>query len=277
MKNTGNRRRVDVAKKTGEAKALVSSVLPRVLKTLAVCLLSVALVVGGKKTYEWMNTSERFALKHISCIGNEAAKESDLLRLANLNLGQNLFAMDTKSIEAALLTHPWVKKVELTRKFPNRLELKIDEHRPLALVSMGDLYLVSDEGVPFKRVKVGDSVDYPVVTGIDRETFVSSSDEAKRALQNAISKLTIYTASEAGRTDALSEIHVETDSLSVVTVTGQVVQFGDGNFEEKLKKLIRVRNELESRQQVAQVIRLDNRVRPHWISVQLGEAEKPRQ
>ena len=42
----------------------------------------------------------------------------------------------------AMAAHPWVRTVEVTRSLPDTLQLRVEERAPVALASLGDLYVV---------------------------------------------------------------------------------------------------------------------------------------
>ena len=105
--------------------------------------------------------------------GQAEATDVELVRLGGVLLGQNLVAMDVRAMERAIATHPWVKSVSVTRHLPSRLTIDVVEHRAIAMLSFGELYLVNEDSAPFKRIKPGDAADLPLITGLDREAFAA--------------------------------------------------------------------------------------------------------
>ena len=269
-----NRRRVDVAKKTGELKDAAKQHGPWVLKLLALALGFVGLAVGLNEGWAWARTSPQFALKDVKVSGHVEATDVELVRLGGVLLGQNLVAMDTRAMERAISTHPWVKSVSVKRHLPSRLSIEVVEHRAVAMLSMGDLYLVNEEGEPFKRIKPGDAFDLPLVTGFDREAFASKKDEALAQLRSALALIDAYAAEPGVANKPLSEVNLHPDGVTAVTTSGQEIEFGEGDVGPKLGRLARVRKELHARAMEAEVIRLDNRARPSWVAVQIA-AKKP--
>lgn len=269
-----NRRRVDVAKKTGELKAAAKHHGPVVLKLVALLGASVAIFFGAQEGWRWATTSKRFALADVQVTGQQEATDVELVRLAGLLLGQNLLAMDVRAMERNLSTHPWVKSVRVTRHLPSRLTIEVEEHRAVALLSLGELYLVNEEAVPFKRIKAGDSLDLPLVTGIDREAFAQQRDGALAQLRDALSLVEAWSAEEGAAKEPLSEVNLHPEGVTAVTTKGLQIEFGEGDVPAKLSRLARVRKELNARSLVAEVIRLDNRARPSWVAVQIA-AKKP--
>ncbi len=269
-----NRRRVDVAKKTGELKAAAQHHGPVVLKLLALVVAFVAIFFGANEGWKWATTSPTFSLRDVQVSGQAEATDVELVRLGGILLGQNLISMDVRSIERSIATHPWVKSVRVTRHLPSRLTIEVEEHRAVALLSLGELYLVNEASVPFKRLKLGDSFDLPLVTGIDRALFAEKKDEGLQQLADAVALIEAYAAEPFAQKQPLSEVNLHPEGVTAVTTDGQEIEFGEGDVAAKLARLARVRKELHARSLVAGVIRLDNRTRPSWVAVQIA-AKKP--
>ncbi len=269
-----NRRRADIAKKTGEVTAAAKTHGPVVFKVLGLLVAAIAIFVGTIEGITWARTTPYFGLAHVTVSGQESATDVELARLAGIALGQNLWAMDTRAMERSLSTHPWVKSVRVTRHFPSSLTIDVEEHRAVAMLSLGDLYLVNEVSEPFKRVKAGDSFDLPLITGIDRDTFAEDRDRALSRVRDAVALIDAYANEAALKKQPLSEVHLHPEGITGVTCTGEEIEFGEGDVPEKLARLARVRKELKDRSLVAEVIHLDNRARPSRIAVQLS-SRKP--
>ncbi len=264
-----NRKRVDVTKKTAEIKAVASSLAPVLLRVVGAVFACIAMVFGANALFGWARQSPRFAITTLHFSGNVHASDAELSRVGAVQLGQNLFALDALAVERLIVAnHPWVKTARANRHFPQTLEVQITEHRPVAMVSLGDLYLLDEDGEPFKRVQPSDALDLPIVTGIEREDYVARHDETVLRLTQALALAQSYAAS-AGKSAPLSEVHLELEGLTLVTAAGEQVQLGDDGWTEKLARLARVRQELKARALTASVIRLDNRARPASVTVSL--------
>ncbi len=270
-----NRRRLDVAKKTGELKAAAKTHAPTALKVFGLLVASAALTLGAFQGWKWATASEQFALRTVTVAGEQHASEAEVLRLGGITLGTNLLTMDVGAIEHAIASHPWVKSAEARRELPNQLHVVVTEYRPVALLALGELYLVNEEAQPFKRIKATEVIDLPLITGIERDDFVGQREQSLGLLRKAVAAADQYARSKANA-QPLSEVHVTLDEISVVTTDGQEVRFIDGELGPALERLERVRAELKNRSQTAEVIRLDNRARPNWVTVQLtgGSPEK---
>lgn len=271
-----NRRKVDLAKKTSELKASVRHHGPAIAKALGATVLSAALGWGGWQGWGWATTTDQLSLRKIRVVGNARVTDAQVTRLGGLVLGSNLIAMDVGGVERALSSHPWVKSVSARRTLPDQLTVELMEHEPVALIALGDLYLVNADGQPFKRAQAGEGVDLPLLTGVEREALLSRADETRATIRRALSALDAYARSTASKGFGVSEVNVSDSGLTLVTTSGQEIVLGDADVEPALERLARVRKELSARQLTAEVIRLDNRTRPDWVAVRTSNRNGPK-
>jgi cell division protein FtsQ len=273
---TRNRRRQDATQRNEVVKGAVRSQGPGVLKVLALTLATALLVWSGVEARRWALSSPRFELAAVSFSGLERASRVELLKLAALTKGQNLWALDTGALERTMLQHPWVRTVEVTRRFPNRVSVQVTEHVPAALAVLGELYVLDEDGEPFKRVTPGDGLDLPLVTGLDREGYVADPAAARERFRAALEVARAYARLSPGKAERLSEVRLEAQGLALVAVSGQEVRLGEGDSDVKLQRLARVRRELGARGLAAGIIHLDNRARPGWVAVKISSPASER-
>lgn len=269
-------------KRPQPAQAAIKSLLPAILRVIGATAATVGIAVGAWQLSVWAKQSPRFAITSVQFFGNSHATDAELIRVGGLTAGQNLVALDAFALERAIAAHPWVKTVRADRKFPNRIEIRITEHTPVAMVSLGDLYLLDDDGEPFKRVTPADALDLPIITGVEREDFLVRKEQTLQRLTDALKLAADFTSGgpdersrkrtagePAGNGEALSEVHLDDEGVTLVTASGQHLLLGEGHYDEKLARLDRVRQELKARAISASVIRLDNRARPASITISL--------
>jgi cell division protein FtsQ len=271
-----NRRRIDAAQQKEAVKGAVRTHGPSTVKGLLAAAITAGLIWGGVELRAWALSSPRFQLQEANFTGLTRASRAELVKLSGLAQGQNLFALDVSALEKAMLQHPWVRSVEVTRHFPATVSVEVVEHTPEALVVLGDLYVLDGEGEPFKRVTPGDGLDLPLVTGVEREEYVKEPAAVRERMKSAIEVAHAYGALKPGRHERLSEVRVDGTSFALVTVAGQEVLLGEGNTEAKLARLTRVRRELSARGLAADVIHLENRARPGWVAVKLSSPASER-
>ncbi|MFY0570394.1 cell division protein FtsQ/DivIB [Archangium lansingense] len=265
-----NRRRQDAAQTKEAVTGAVRSHGPGVLKVILLTGLTCALVWGGIELRRWALSSPTFLLKETSFSGLQRATPGELLKLSGLTVGQNLWSLDVETLERTMSTHPWVRTVEVRRHFPSSVSVEVVEHMPAALAALGDLYLVDEDGEPFKRLQPGDKLDLPLVTGMDREGYLADEAKTRERFRQALEVARAYAATEPGKRERLSEVRVAAEGLVLVLADGTEAWLGEGETDAKLQRLSRVREELRARGLAAEVIHLENRARPGWVAVKLS-------
>ncbi len=272
-----NRRKVDPAKRAAELKAAAKARAPFFLRVFGTVAVLAGLAFGSFYGWRWAQTSPRFAITAIHLTGNERATEGELLKLSGLATGQNLVSLDVAAAERALLAHPWVKSAHLKRRLPSTLEVTVSEHVPSALVSLGDLYLVDADGVPFKKVAVSDAqktpVDLPLLSGVDRDAYLKSTAAANQRFASGIALARAFRAAGGGKSK-VSEVRLDGDAATVVTVDGLTVLLGEPPWDEKLDRFQAVEVALAKQRLTAEVVHLDNRAHPGWVAVMPKGANK---
>jgi cell division protein FtsQ len=111
--------------------------------------------------------SPYFKVTSLEVTGNKRLSIQEVLDTARIKSDTNVLLVNIPLSRKYLLSHPWVAAAEITRELPGKLIVTIREHDPLAILDMGRKFLVDQEGKVFKEVSDSDSVELPIVEGID--------------------------------------------------------------------------------------------------------------
>ncbi len=237
----------------------------------------VGLSAGLLFLYYHLLTSAYFCIKdikNIEIIGTKRLSSDLIHELAGLGPETNLLALRPHRVEQAIAAHPWVANAELTRKWPNRLQINITEREPAALVQLGELYYADRHGNLFKPLTPGDPLDFPVITGLKKEQFIPGQEstvifaqimEVMNSLQEAPPPLNLAN---------ISEIHVDLERGFTVYANGlkSGVHLGLSDFPAKLQKFAQIWPVLQKKGYLNQVsfINLDY---PQRVLLSLKNAE----
>lgn len=181
----------------------------RSLPAIAVTAGITVIGIGAWASYRFVTTSERFAITSIDVTG-ETHLSADQIRAAlPVKIGDNVFATNLGRVADALLATPWVASSSVRRVLPHTLVVEVTEHAPVAMVDLGDLYLVDSTGHPFKRAQLetGDGADLPVVTGIDRATYEAAPGSTAATITATLTALATW-RQEPSR-PAIGELHLD--------------------------------------------------------------------
>jgi cell division protein FtsQ len=239
--------------------------------------LAAAALVAGAVFLAWRHgvDGDFLRIREVRFAGLARASAQDLLELSPVQRGDHLVLCDTALVEAALRRHPWIQSVEVRRRLPPALEVRVVERRAAALVDLAGLYLVDSAGEVFKRALPGDGLDLPVVTGIGRDDWVDRRPEVEPLLRGALALLDRWAERGLDRRAPVSEIHIDADYGTTLWAgrDGLEVRLGQGGLPEKLARLEQVLAAVEADGGKAEVLHLDNRRRPDWVAVRLAGGE----
>lgn len=122
-----------------------------ILLAVALIVLPVAAVVNG-----WIG-AERFPLTKLRVASDARhVDDAELQKVLAPFAKQGFFAVRLDDAQIALAKLPWVEEAEVSKKWPDVLEVKIREHRPLAL--WDDTLLLSERGRLYPRSAMGDAL-----------------------------------------------------------------------------------------------------------------------
>jgi cell division protein FtsQ len=175
--------------------------------------------------------------------GCKELTEKEILSLAGIRSSPNIFGVNLDAMARRIGANPWIRDVTIGRELPNRLVIVIRERTPVALLEKKkDLFLLDENGTPFKRMEPGEGNDLPVLTGCVREDRIEEP-----LLKSALSLLKILARTQDfPPIGTVSEIHGnETFGLSLFTDRGLCLQVGFDGYEGKLKRLAPVMEDLD--------------------------------
>lgn len=137
----------------------------RLLVILRTAGLLAIVLAGGFWIWRQTQSDERFAVRTIEIEGAKHTPRRALDILTQQYVGANLFRMDIDRVQRDLGGLGWVRRIDIEKKLPDTLRIKITERNPVALVRVGErLLYVDEEGSGFAELSptVGDR-DLPVI------------------------------------------------------------------------------------------------------------------
>ncbi len=221
---------------------------------------SFALVtVGGFFLYQLTMSSDLFRIDRISVQGGEHLGERQVVALSDIQFGVNTFNLDLALIGEQLEANPWVRKARVSRIFPRQVAIELEERRPVAIINLGLLYYLDDQGEVFKVLDGNDELDYPMITGFEYGRAQGHDPEYVACLKRIVALI-----EDLGQRDRLglrqiSEIHhQENGNLRLFTLENAVeIRLGRDHFSEKLDRLEKIYVQLKPQFKVLDYIDLN--------------------
>lgn len=200
-----------------------------------------------------------FPVQKVEVCGAKRLTHDEIVALTGVAPGQNLLALRLKSIGQQVSSNPWVASVRVQRFFPGTIAVSISERQPVAVINMGLLYYLDDKGEPFKPLSFGDSLDFPVVTGIAEDDLNNDPITTKDALKTASNLIGALKQHGSFILADVSEIHYDRGhGFTLYTTAGALpVKIGTDDFDKKLQRFARIYQNLMTQQPGLQYIDLD--------------------
>ncbi|MCU0967952.1 MAG: cell division protein FtsQ/DivIB [Rubrivivax sp.] len=197
----------------------------RLTNAVAGVILVLAVLALAAAALAWLARLPAFAIRSVQLEGELGRSSVPTIRANALpRLEGSFFTIDLQRARAAFESVPWVRQAVVRRVFPDRLAVRLVEHRPVALWQGADGVerLVNDRGEVFDA-NVGDVEDeaLPRFAGPDGQSAAMLSMHARLVPVFARADMTIERLELSGR----GSWRVELDS-------GAGVELGRGGEDE---------------------------------------------
>jgi cell division protein FtsQ len=201
----------------------------RLMNATAALLLGIAACLLAGLALMWMARQPVFTLRAIRIDGDLQRNNAAGIRAhASQQLVGNFFSLDLQAGRQSFESVPWVRQAVLSRVWPNRLVVRLEEHRPVALwgrEGAGDR-LVNSHGEVFEA-NLGDVEDEDLPTLIGPEGASADMLAMLRRLQPVLEQMRaqVNALSLSGR----GSWRVELD-------TGAELELGRGSEDEIVER-----------------------------------------
>jgi cell division protein FtsQ len=214
--------------------------------------------------------------------GTRHLSRQEVLAQAGIREGANVLGVNLDVARKRLLANAWIREASVTRRFPPALVIAITEHRPLAVVSIGDSapkrYLLDAHGALFKSWTPRDSSDLPEVTGLGYADLDLGSQMHSPAFEAMMQILVLGAGKDSVLPNsAIGRIRMDRDIGATITAwKGKRMTLGFGHYEEKLQRLARVMQYMKQLPELSDFRSIDLNRADRVVIVPLGSkpAEK---
>lgn len=224
-----------------------------------------------------IRSSAYFALRSIRVSPLQHISPPALTARIAVPLGANVFTLDRAAIRRRVLSDPWVKEARVRFELPATLVIDVVEHRAAFVAPLGGLYLIDEEGRPFKRAETAEAAGLTVLTGLDRNRLTQKPEQLRETIRGAQQ---LRSAWQQSQSEPLGEINWDDAAgFTVYSRTGNLaVRLGllDESLPLRLQRLAQIRTTLAGESLQPRMVYLDNRARPDRVTVRVAPFSPPR-
>ena len=188
--------------RSGIARTFLFIGLPAAVST-------VGLVFALMEAHRFLTTNPKFSVRRVEISSKGPAENDELVRLAGIAPGSNIFTIDLEEVRRRVERHPWVHDATVIRNLPNLIQISYRAQEPKAILGAESMYYLNAEGIPFYRVQRGDSLAYPLIQ-VDGKT--ANKEQLKERVVSSMKILRRLKESRLFHEKDLGDITILADS-----------------------------------------------------------------
>jgi cell division protein FtsQ len=200
-------------------------------------VISLALILA----HDILTQCDYFRVSQIEIEGTTRLSRDMVLDQSGIRGGDNILSVSINRARTRLIGHPWITDAEIIRNLPAGITIKIFEHKPLAVLDMGRLFLINHNGEIFKEADQSDLNHLPFVIGLDYSDLNIPGEPRSLSLDAVMNVLTLNRQTGNIIFDLFSIKTVEIDREIGLTLhsSGRIksVRLGYNNYQYKYKRL----------------------------------------
>jgi cell division protein FtsQ len=186
----------------------------------------------------WLATTPRLAVTAIEVRGAGRVPPARILAAAAIEPGTSILRVDPAEVGARVETVPEIRRADVTREFPNRVVIHVEERRPFTLVHAGRLHWLDEEGRWLGASAEAVAPPVPVISGLPAEELRALGSAPGPRARAALTLLRTLLRSGGALAAEISEIDMSRrDGPVLYTVDGVEVRLGVEDWDARLARL----------------------------------------
>ena len=193
-----------------------------------------------------------FNVKRIIVSGNSEVSKDKIVLASGIVIGENIFKLDTKNAKENLLLHPYIDAIEINRKLPDKINIKINERKEIACIKHMNSYVyMGSNKLVLDILKEKKDNKIPLVLGVEIESpSIGSRVVYKKKTKEESKKITkaLETFSDKGLKNQVKEINFNKKDIDITLNSGVKVAFGQAfKIEYKVTFLLNALKDLKQK------------------------------
>lgn len=193
-----------------------------------------------------------FHTKNIIVLGNSSIKESEVGTYSEESLDKNIYLVKARKIEADYRENPYIKSIQIQRKFPWTLIYQITERKAVASIKFtGGFAIIDDFGFVLKTTQDINDIVKPLVNGVKVKEIIVGEEIKTEDMENLKAGLdALSNVKSAQLLNNISQIDIsDPKNMYMITPQGITVLLGEGkDLNEKMRVLNKILIDLFERQ-----------------------------
>ncbi|MGD9106550.1 MAG: FtsQ-type POTRA domain-containing protein [Desulfobacterales bacterium] len=146
----------------------------RIIKRVVFCIKTAGVIAALQLlsfafifSYDFLTQCDYFRAEKLVVTGTDRLTEKQVLEQVQIKKGINIISINLSMARKRLLAHSWITEAEVSRDLPSGINIKIKEHKPLAVLDLGRKFLINTSGEIFKEMAASDPDQLPIISGLE--------------------------------------------------------------------------------------------------------------
>lgn len=193
--------------------------------------------------HDLLTQSEYFRSEHIIFEGLGKLSQKEVKQQAGIEDQMNILGFNLFVARKKLLAHPWIEDAQVSRELPNTVFIRITEQVPMAVIDLGEKFMVNKDGLIFKRLEPDDPQNLPVITGLSYSDLRTDNDDGSVWFSSVMEVLQLGNIPDSVIPNQLIlkiDVDRQIGLLLHTSYQNSIIKLGFNNYSEKYAKLEKV-------------------------------------
>ena len=191
--------------------------------------------------YGYARTADAFCVKTIRVEGGNLLRDDAIIGQSGITSADNLLFLDTKDVGEKVKALSFVKTCAVTRIFPDKAVIRIEERAPVATLLVNNrLFEVDPHGYVLREPGLGEPHAGPFITNVPEAGYVEVGQQVtNRALRAALDVWRVFRTTSMAGDVTVSEISAAEENR-IVMYCDELdfeIRWGRGDFDKQAWKL----------------------------------------
>lgn len=177
-----------------------------------------------------------FNVKNINVVNNKIVSSGEIITSSKINIGINIFMLNTKNIGTNVLSNPYILKADIIRKIPNTIIISVKEREAVFYIEDKNKFIIIDKNGVVLEIK--DNIDNMKLTKLEGVNVsdvnigktIPNTDNSKLQLIDLMTEL--ISSNNSGIN--ITAVNVANDYNVEVYCDNMLLKLGSVNMKDKL-------------------------------------------
>ena len=206
------------------------------IRLIKIIIYTVFTIILLSALFSFIFFTNVFSIKKVTVINNNKVDEKTIIDNSSVKIGSsNFFVIDTKQISNNVEKIPYIENAEVSKRFPNKVEIVVTERASSYVIKVNDeYYLIDIDGTILEKIEnVDENQNVIIILPSDLNISEGMLDEANiNRLKNV--EIITQVAKSNGVNNMITRFDMSNDSNIIIDIASEGKRVHLGNFVDDM-------------------------------------------